>query len=468
MDKTAVETFVNTAWDESIIPKLVEFIKIPNKSPMFDADWKAHGYMDQAVALIKNWCETNAPKNMVLEVLELEGRTPLIFMDIPGEIDDTILLYGHLDKQPEMEGWDDDLGPWKPVLKGEKLYGRGGADDGYAAFASLTAINALQKQGIPHARCVVLIEASEESGSPDLPYYIDALKDNIGTPSLVICLDSGCGNYEQLWSTTSLRGIVGGTLSVQILTEGLHSGAYSGIAASSFRIARELLDRIENKETGEILINELHSGIPSQRFEQTKQAALILGDSVYNEMPFVTGALPMHTDVTELLLNRSWRPTLSVTGADGLPSIANAGNVLRPKTSLKLSFRISPTVDPEAANAVIKRVLEENPPYHAKVTYKCEDAGPGWNAPEVSEWLKSACDKASNNFFGKPCAYMGEGGSIPFMGMLGEKFPEAQFLITGVLGPHSNAHGPNEFLHLTMGKKVTACVSQIIAEHYLK
>jgi acetylornithine deacetylase/succinyl-diaminopimelate desuccinylase-like protein len=364
-----------------------------------------------------------------------------------------------------MEGWNPELGPWKPVLQDNKLYGRGGADDGYAAFAAVTAINALQNQNIPHARCVIIIEACEESGSYDLPFYIDYLNDRIGLPSLVVCLDSGCGNYEQLWSTTSLRGVVGGTLSVDILTEGLHSGAFSGIAASSFRIIRELLSRVEDPKTGTILLPELYVDVPTQRLEQTKQTAAILGKTIYTEVPFVEGAKPISEDLTELLLNRTWRPTLSVIGVGGIPSIADAGNVLRPRTALKLSFRIPPTADTERATQAIKKVFEKDPPYHAKVKYDGYEAGSGWNAPETSEWLLAACDEASNTYFGKPCAYMGEGGSIPFMAMLGEKFPKAQFLITGVLGPHSNAHGPNEFLHLGMAKKVTACVAQVIAKH---
>ena len=362
-----------------------------------------------------------------------------------------------------MEGWAADLGPWKPVLKGDKLYGRGGADDGYSTFAAVTAINALQKQNIPHPRCVIIIEACEESGSFDLPFYIDHLNDQIGTPSLVICLDSGCGNYEQLWSTTSLRGVVSGTLSVEILTEGLHSGAFSGVVPSSFRIIRDLLSRVEDVKTGKILLSELQVEIPKQRLEQVQYTAQILGDSIYTEVAFVPGAKPMDLDLTQLLLNRTWRPTLSITGADHIPSIANAGNVLRPKTSLKLSFRIPPTADPKLASAAIKKILEANPPYDAKVNYTADAESSGWNAPAVAPWLAKACDAASENYFGKPCAYIGEGGTIPFMGMLGEKFPKAQFLITGVLGPHSNAHGPNEFLHIPMGKKITACCAEVIA-----
>ena len=174
----------------------------------FDADWVAHGYMDQAVALMETWAKAQPIAGMTVEVVRLEGRTPLIYIDIPASGpetgEDVVLLYGHLDKQPEMTGWDDDLGPWKPVLKGDRLYGRGGADDGYAIFGSLTAVMALQAQQLPHARCVVLIEACEESGSYDLPAYVDHLAARIGKPSLVVCLDSGCGNYEQLWCTCLL------------------------------------------------------------------------------------------------------------------------------------------------------------------------------------------------------------------------------------------------------------------------
>lgn len=461
-----LQKFVDHTWDTSITPTLVEYIKIPNKSPDFDREWAANGMMDQAVELIANWCKEHAPKNIRLDVLKLEGRTPLIFIEIPGQTDDTVLLYGHLDKQPEMEGWDDDLGPWKPVIKDDKLYGRGGADDGYAAFASLTAINALQEQNIPHARCVLIIEASEESGSPDLPYYVEHLQERIGNPSLVVCLDSGCGNYDRLWATTSLRGMVAGVLTAKIIKKGLHSGYASGIVPSSFRIIRQLLDRLENPETGEILLDALKVDIPKRRVEQAEETAHILGDRLYKSFPFVANGRPTSTDLTTLLLHRTWCSTLSITGAAGIPLLENAGNVLRPQTSLKLSFRLPPTCDHIKASKAIKKILEENPPYGAEVEFVEEEPNPGWNAPLASDWLQNACNNASNNSFGAPAASIGEGGSIPFMGMLGEKFPKAEFLITGILGPKSNAHGPNEFLHLPAVKKVTACVGQVLAEHY--
>ena len=162
-----------------------------------------------------------------------------------------------MDKQPEFTGWADGLSPWEPVLRDGKLYGRGGADDGYAVFSSLTALRLLQEQKIPHARCVVLIEACEESGSYDLPHYVERLADRIGSPTLVVCLDAECGNYDQLWCTTSLRGNLVGDLVIEGLTEGIHSGAGTGIAPSVFRIARTLLARVESDVNGDLLIEEL-------------------------------------------------------------------------------------------------------------------------------------------------------------------------------------------------------------------
>ncbi len=458
--------YINQLWNDSITPTLMEYIKIPNKSPQFDKDWRQHGYMDQAVALIANWCKQHAVDNMKLEVIKLEDRTPVIFIDIPGSNDDTILLYGHLDKQPEMTGWDSDLHPWKPVLRGDRLYGRGSADDGYAAFASLAAIKSLRDQQIPHARCVILIEACEESGSLDLPFYIDALESRIGKPSLVICLDSGCGNYEQLWVTTSLRGLVGGTLSIDVLKQGVHSGSGSGIVPSCFRILRQLITRIENEMTGDIILQDLHVDIPAQRIHQAEHAATVLGKSVFEDLPFLPSVQPESTSVSELILRRTWKPALSVIGIDGMPAIENAGNVTLPSLSVKLSMRLPPTCSADKAAESLKTILEKNPPNQAKVRYEISDCGSGWNAPAEQPWLAESVKHASRDFFGKEAVYLGEGGSIPFMGMLGKKFPQAQFLITGVLGPESNAHGPNEFLHIPTGKKLTACVAQVIADHF--
>ena len=465
MDNAALQTFVNQRWDESIVPTLTDYIRIPNKSPAFDPDWQKHGLIDQVVALFHQWALRHPLCDMTIEVVRLEGRTPLLLIDVPGQGDDCVLMYGHLDKQPEMSGWGEGLDPWQPVLKGDRLYGRGAADDGYGMFAALSAIGALQAQGVAHARCVVLIEACEESGSFDLPHIIDHLGERIGKPSLVIALDSGCGNYDQLWCTTSLRGLAGGALRVGVLTEGVHSGDAGGIVPDSFRIARILLSRIENEQTGQILSAAFHSAIPDARQKQAAAAASMLGDSIHSKFPFIKGGGPVSADLTELILNRTWRPALSIIGADGLPPSANAGNVLRPMTELKLSLRLPPTCDARAAAAELKSILERDPPYGAQVSFEPNWAAGGWDAPQLAPWLEQSLDAGSRTYFGKPAAYMGEGGTIPFMGMLGERFPKAQFLITGVLGPNSNAHGPNEFLHIPTGKRLTCCVAQALADH---
>ena len=464
MDHCVAQSFVDELWMDSIVPTLVEYIRIPNKSPHFDPDWSSHGYMDDAVSLISAWCQSHAPAGMKMEVVRLAGRTPLIFMEIPGQIEDTVLLYGHLDKQPEMTGWEEGLGPWTPVLRDDKLYGRGGADDGYAAFASLSAILAVQQQGIAHARCVVIIEACEESGSYDLPFYIEHLRPRIGTPSLVVCLDSGAGNYEQLWLTVSLRGMINGQLRAQVLNEGVHSGAASGVVPSSFRVLRQLLSRVEDADTGQLLLPELQAEIPADRLEEVKRVAEALGDEVWQAMPFADGAQPMGENNVERILGRTWRATLSVTGCGGMPPMGSAGNVLRPDTSLALSFRVSPTVDSHAAAAAVKTAFELDPPYGANVNFDY-GAADGWNAPSLSPWLTESLERASQANFSRSFMCSGEGGSIPFMGMLGEAFPEAQFMISGVLGPKSNAHGPNEFLHIPFARKLTCCVASVLADH---
>ena len=465
MDVARLQRFTDQVWMDSILPTITEYVRIPNKSPNFDPDWVAHGHMDRAVALAEAWCRAHAPKGMALEVVRLPGRTPLIFIEVAGDTQDTVLLYGHLDKQPEFTGWEPGLSPWEPVLRGDKLYGRGGADDGYAIFSSLTAIAALQQQGIAHARCVLIIECCEESGSYDLPHYIEHLAPRIGAVSLVVCLDAECGNYDQLWATTSLRGNLVGNLTVRIMTEGVHSGMASGLTMSSFDIMRQLLDRVEDSTTGRLLVAALNTAIPADRDAQARETARVLGDEVWRKLPFAGGMQPISKDPYELVLNGTWKPTLTVTGAEGLPALGQAGNVLHPYTTLKLSFRLPPNCDPASASVAIAQAFEKDAPYGAQVEFKLGSSMGGWNAPRVAGWLDASMQRASQAHFGKPAMYMGTGGSIPFMGMLGERFPEAQFLVTGLLGPKSNAHGPNEFLHVPTGRKLTACVAHVIADH---
>ncbi|HLY44768.1 MAG TPA: M20/M25/M40 family metallo-hydrolase [Stellaceae bacterium] len=467
LDAARLGKIVDQCWGDAIVPTLVEYIKIPNKSPAFDPDWAAHGYMEEAVRLFEGWARQRlaALPGATLEIVRLPGRTPLMLIEVPGEGTDTVLLYGHLDKQPEMVGWAEGYGPWQPRLDGDKLYGRGGADDGYAMFGALAALTALRDQRVPHARCVVVIEACEESGSYDLPFYIDHLAARIGSPSLVVCLDSGCGNYDQLWMTTSLRGIAAGTLKVEVLDEGVHSGDASGVVPSSFRILRQLLSRLEDEATGAVRPEALYAQIPAERIDQAKRAAAALGASVYTKFPFVGGTRPMADDPAELVLNRTWRPQLAVIGIDGLPQPADAGNVLLPFTTAKLSLRLPPTLDAEAAGATLQKLFEADPPSGARIAFTPQAASAGWNAPALAPWLAASLARASEAAFGAPPAYMGEGGSIPFMAMLGERFPAAQFVVTGVLGPHSNAHGPNEFLHIPTGRRITRVIAQVLADH---
>ncbi|MCI4428574.1 MAG: M20 family metallopeptidase [Burkholderiales bacterium] len=475
-ETSALAAFANTAWDREIVPAITRYIAIPAKSPMFDADWAQHGYLERVVRDAATWVEGRRIAGLRLEVVRIEGRTPLIFFEVPPTRSgggDTVLLYGHLDKQPEFNGWRNDLGPWTPKYKDGLLYGRGGADDGYAVYAALTAIEALDVQGIARPRCVGVIESCEESGSPDLPAYIDALKPRLGNVSLVVCLDSGAGNYDQLWLTTSLRGMVSGVLKVEVLSEGVHSGDASGLVPSSFRILRQVLDRLEDSKTGRLLPAALHCEIPADRVAQARATAKILGDEVWKRFPWACGAdgaatLPTSTDPTDALLRRTWQPTLSVTGADGLPELRNAGNVLRPYTAFKLSLRLPPLVDGNKAAVQLKALLEDNAPYNARVTFVADgrvdgQGATGWNAPSLAPWLERALDAASHANFGAPCGYIGQGGTIPLMSMLQQGFPAAQMMVCGVLGPRSNAHGPNEFLHVAYGKKLTASVAQVIA-----
>jgi acetylornithine deacetylase/succinyl-diaminopimelate desuccinylase-like protein len=465
MDLKRLSASIGTTWDESIVDRLTAYVRIPNQSPTFDPHWEANGHMEKAVQLMAAWCRAQPLAGMKVEVRRLPGKTPLLLVDVPGELPGCVLLYGHLDKQPEFTGWLPGLGPWEPVIRDGKLYGRGAADDGYAVFSSLTAIAALKEQQVRLPRCVVLIEACEESGSIDLPDHLEALGELLGEPSLVVCLDAECGNYEQVWCTTSLRGNLVGTLRVRVLTEGVHSGMATGIAPTPFRILEQLLARIENPVTGDLLLDELHVNMPRDRRAQAATAAQVLGASVAGKLPWAQGVQPLSNDPTELLINNTWRATLAVTGAEGLPPLGSAGNVLLPEVACKLSLRLPPTCNAERATAAVRQALEHDPPYGAQVSFDAGSATGGWNAPAFAPWLEESIARASRAVYDRGAVHIGCGGTIPFMGMLGERFPQTQFFITGVLGPHANAHGPNEFLHIDYAKKLTACVSLVLADH---
>jgi acetylornithine deacetylase/succinyl-diaminopimelate desuccinylase-like protein len=478
LDADTATRHVEQVWDGDIIPVLHDYIRIPNVSVAYDAGWHEAGHMARATELLQQWCARHVTESLpgaTVEVHQLEGRTPLLLIDVPpteasgpggdgGDDGNTVVLYGHLDKQPPFTGWREGLGPWEPVQDGDRLYGRGSADDGYSTFSAVAALEAVRAAGGAHRRCLVLIEASEESGSPDLPAHLEALGDRLGTPSLVVALDSWCGDYERLWITTSLRGLVDLTLEVQVLTEGVHSGTAGGVVPSSFRILRQLLDRVEDAASGELLLPQLHTSIPDGRLRQIAATAPELGDFA-DRFPFAGGTRPAYGTTEQMLVARTWRPSLEVTGIEGAPPPAEAGNVLRPSTAVKLSVRIPPTADADIAADALERRLTADPPYDACVTLRRGSAEAGWHAPPELPWLARAIDRSSRATFGQAPRSLGEGGTIPFMGMLGRRFPQAQFVVTGVLGPESNAHGPNEFLHLPTARRVTTAVAHILDAH---
>ena len=478
LNTTQALAHVSQAWDGDIVQRLSDYIAIPAKSPMFDADWAAHGYLETVVRNTASWIESQKVPGLTLEVVRLPGRTPVLLFEVDatrsseaGASTQTVLMYGHLDKQPEFSGWRKDLGPWTPKYEDGKLYGRGGADDGYAAYAAIAAIQALKDQKVAHPRIIGLIETCEESGSYDLLPYVDALRTRLGDVGLVVCLDSGAGNYDQLWLTNSLRGMASGVLRVDVLTEGVHSGDASGVVPSSFRVLRQVLDRLEDSATGRLLPGLFHCEVPAERLAQARATADILGDEVYKRFPWAhydcggatQSVLPTTTDPLQALLNRTWMPTLSVTGAEGFPAMKDAGNVLRPYTAFKLSLRLPPLVEAATAVQALKTLLEDNAPYQAKVTFEASGGATGWNAPDTAPWFEQALQDASQAHFGAGCGYIGQGGTIPLMNMLSQGFPKAQMMVCGVLGPKSNAHGPNEFLHVPYAKKLTAAVAQVIA-----
>ena len=464
MDQTRNQQFIDDFWQAEVMHSLTEYVRIPNKSPMFDPDWESHGYMADAVNHMVSWVESQQISGLEVEVHTLPERTPTILLTLEGDSNKNVLIYGHLDKQPEFDGWEPGLDPWEPVIRDDKLYGRGGADDGYAIYSAIAAIRSLMDQQMPRPRIVVLIEASEESGSPDLPYYMESLGGRIGDPDVVIALDSTCGNYDQLWLTTSLRGMLIADLSVRILQEGVHSGAAGGIVPSSFRILRSLVSRLEDEKTGNIHPSFLNEQIPEHRRQEAIEAGRILSESFADMYPFAGSAKPVSADSTELVLNNTWLSSLAVTGLGGAPEPHDAGNVLRPETSARLALRIPPTTDAEKAAAELRDLLKENAPYGAEVNLNMHTPNPGWHASRTSEALQRSLDKTSTAYFGAPSVAMGCGGSIPFMEFLAARTPGAEFVVTGVLGPRSNAHGPNEFLHLPTARKLTACVTELIRD----
>jgi len=464
-----VRETVARLWENEILPSLSGLVRIPALSQAFDPDWAAHGHLVAAVEHVKGWIAAQDVPGAHLDVVQVDGRSPVLLVDVPATPDaedrGTVLLYGHLDKQPPVGGWSEGLGPWQPVVRGDRLFGRGSVDDGYAGYAATTALTVLRAAGGRHARAVILLETAEESGSPDLPMYLEHLAERLGRVSFVICLDSGGNDYERLWLTQSLRGLAQLEVTVRVLDSAQHSGLASGVVPSSFRVLRRLLDRIEDASTGEIMLAELTATIPENRLGEARATVEVSPRAMRTTFPVVEGLRLTSDDEMELVLNNSWRPTLSVTGAAGLPEPAQAGNVLRDSTTLSLSFRLPPTVDSAVAVEAVQKALTTDVPYSAKVQLSGLEHAGGWNAPDAAPWLSAALETVSAEVFDAPWRSIGLGAAIPFMGQLAERYPYAQFLVTGALGPDSNPHVPDEWLHLGQARRITEAVAHVLDAH---
>ncbi len=464
VDLDRLMTRADELWEESILPSLNDFIEIEALSPGFEPNWKDKGELESAIALFSDWLVLQELDGMTYQIHRIDDRTPVLLITVEGTGPGEVIFYSHLDKQPSREElWSEGLHPLKAVRRDPWLFGRGALDDGYGGYLCVTALKMLQEQGIPHPRSHFLIETCEESGSYDLPPYLDALTEKLGNPDLIVVLDSGGPDYQHIWVTEALRGLVAGKLSVKVSNEGVHSGMSGGVIPSSFRIQRMLLDRVEDSNSGKILIPEMHVDISAKVRKEAEVLGSLLGDELWSQLPVVESLRPENSDAAEILLDMNWRPAMSVIGADGIPPTQTAGNVLRTNTDLKLSFRLPPGVVAEEIDTILKKKFENNPPYGAQVEYIPDAAADGFHAPAMDGKVAQALSSASEHISGFPPMATWVGGTIPFMAMMQSKYPNAQFLCTGTGGPGNNAHGPDEKLHIPSSKRLTAVLSATIA-----
>lgn len=434
---------------------LLAFVKVPSLSPRFEAEWAVKGDIEQAVETVKVWAEGLEVPGLSTTVLRLSNAPPVLLCDIPGSspASATILLYGHLDKQPGQASWP----AFTPVLKEGKLYGRGAADDGYAAITALLAIKAC---GADRPRCVVILETEEESGSPHFSAYLEEIKNRIGLPALIIVLDSNIPSYGRFWVTESMRGSLNFDLRVDVLGKGVHSGS-SGLVPDSFRVLRCLLARLEDSKTGRIRLAQLHSALPPHLYRVFASLSQ-LDPAWLSAFPFCDSTVPLQPDTVELRLNQAWRPALTVTGVDGLPSSEKAGNVVRPYTAVRVAIRLPPDVNPVLAYKAVEKAVLAAVPSQAKVTISNCAVAEGWVNRTPSPKLQSAIKEAAQHCFGTEASASAAGGTIPVLSLLSATFPEAEFLVTGVLGPGSNAHCPYECLDIEYCVKLTAAIASIL------
>lgn len=458
-----MKQLIADAWKGDTLEGLCRHVEIPAVSGSFDKNWEARGELLNALNEAVRWAKTQLP-HAYFEVSSLPNCPPVLYMDIPafgGHTGKSVLCYGHLDKQPETVGWDADLGPWKPVVKEGKLWGRGCVDDGYNFYSIVTAVKALEETKTAHPRITGLYETDEESGSRDMAKYIAQYKDRIGKPGMVCILDLFAVDDQRVWLTQSLRGIVALTVKVSVLKKASHSGTASGIVPSSFRIMRILLDRLENAETGEVLIPSMYSEIPEEYIQGAHKLAETFDPR--QAFSYEGDTVSMKDSAFDAVIAGNWKPTLSVLGADGLPPPDKASGLVRTHTTLKLSFRIPPGVNAEQALADVKARLTTDIPYHASVTITDEHSAPGFAAPLMPDWLKASANELSQAIFGHDVGYTFTGGSIGVITDFAKAFPDAFFINTGALLPDSSAHAPNENLQLDYAEKLTLWVAELFA-----
>lgn len=449
-----LKQFVESEFTNNALPSFKTFLTIENCTPAYDPDWDKNGLLKSAASHLKAYALKSSGVQGLNAILSSdEGKTPFLLVTVDSTSGDgkSILLYGHFDKQPPNSGWSQGLGPYLPVEKDGYLYGRGSADDGYAFYAMLTIIKALQNFNIPHPKFVIILEGSEESGSIDLPIYIEEYQQFIGQPDLILALDSGIIDYNRIWLTSSLRGVVSCDLTVKTLTKGVHSGKGSGIAPESFMIIRKLLSKLEDYND-QSRMKDFEVEIPDSEKTKISKAVEVMGDDWCSKIPILPGMKLLGDTPTDRLINWTWKPALTVAGARGIPNVKDAGNVLRPYTTLYLSIRTPPTFDGILNGKKILEDITNQTPFNSTVLIENYEAFNGSLIKEPSDNLKSQIDNLAKNYISGGMAQIPVGISIPFTTIFSQYFPKSQILVTGCAGVDSNAHGPNERLNLSYTK----------------
>ena len=470
MDTQQCVDYCTQAWSEGgyALEGLKGIIRIPNLSPGYDKEYFTNGLVYQALHYMADWVKAQGLKNCNVRTFEEPNKEPLLLVDIGATTDKNVLpvlTYGHLDKMPHLDpaGWSEGLSATNPVVRNDKVYGRGTNDDCYEGFVVVTAVKYLEEHNIPHPRVIMLMETGEESGDEEIVRYLHKLRPELGDVGVVLVIDAEAEDYKTLWCCKSLRGVAMGVLTVEHLRQPCHSGMATGLVPDTFRICRMLLSRLEDEQTGEVKLKEAHVDIPEAARQQLHSIAQQLGESCVEIVDRLPGAQLLSTDLTQLLINKAWLPGLAVTGQDGLPVLEQGSNVIRTKTALKLSMRLPPGVDSKKFNLLMKQVLEADPPYGARVQYEIVDGGDGWYGKDFNEVTASSLSRASQAVFGQDPLFYGEGGSIPLCNLLEELWPNAEIIVTGAAGVDSNAHGFDESLNLPYTSKFTAVLTSFLA-----